>query len=91
MAAVVPDAPSAPTASSVDETSITITWAELATENNGGSPVTDYRIYYAIGAASSTFNGNNYSSGTTSFTLSVTSGETYKFKIAALNYIGEGD
>jgi len=62
MAAVVPDAPEAPTVSSVDETEIIISWTELATEYNGGIEIDDYRIYYAIGAASNTYYGNNYSS-----------------------------
>lgn len=45
-AAKVPDAPNAPTLVSQSASAITISWTVLAVSKNGGSSVTDYKLYW---------------------------------------------
>jgi titin len=91
-AATVPGNPSAPTMVSQSETQISIQWTALPSGSDGGSPVTDYKVYWDNGEGL----GNFYLKQATttpamSFTAtSLTAGTTYSFKIAAVNLVGEG-
>ena len=90
-AATVPGNPSAPTMVSQSETQISIQWTALPSGSDGGSPVTDYKVYWDNGESL----GNFYLKQATttpamSFTAtSLTAGTFYSFKIAAVNLVGE--
>ena len=92
-AATVPGAPSAPTLVSQSDAGISIQWTSLPLDNNGGSPVTDYRVYWDNGEGL----GQYYlrlASTTPSLTYTETlvqPGKTYSFKISAVNVVGEGN
>jgi len=92
-AATVPGTPAAPTMVSQSETGISIQWTSLAVGSNGGSPVTDYKVYWDNGEGLGVF---YLKQATTTPALSytatgLTAGKTYSFKISALNVVGEGN
>lgn len=76
---------------SQSDAAITIRWTDNALADTGGSPVTDYKIYWdnAEGAgdfyelAATTATDFTYTVG------SVTAGQNYKFKVSAVNIVGE--
>ena len=81
VAMVTPDAPTAVTASEVNETSARISWTAPA--SNGGSPITRFT------ATSSS--GQSCNSVTTSCVITgLTAGASYSFTVKATNAIGDG-
>jgi len=96
IAATVPLQPQAPIKLSSDETSIAIRWYALRQDNgssvgfNGGSPITRYRVYYD-GTGVYTLLSEHTDLVTLIHTLtSATTGQTYSFKVSAINVVGEG-
>ena len=83
----VPDAPinlsDAPQITSSSQ--IGLTWSDGSW--NGGSVVLDYKISYAIGNGAYTTLGTNVI-GNAYTAISLTAGETYKFKVQARNSVG---
>ena len=89
MAAKIPLAPLKPTSSFADQTSITIDWLP---PYNGGTPLTSYLIKWNLGG-----NGDQFFDLVTlddqvlTYTKTgLTTGELYKFKVIAGNFIGAG-
>jgi hypothetical protein len=88
--------PSAPTnvtitgCNSTYTNSITLTWTTPA--NNGGSPITNYIVYYrTTSPPNSTWYTYNTNSASTTAIVSVpSSGVSYDFKVAAQNAAGAG-
>jgi hypothetical protein len=90
-AATIPNAPAAPTMVSQSDTAISIQWTENPLSDNGGSPVTDYRIYWDHGNADGVF-VELVESTTPSLTYTLNTvdpGEIYSFKLTAINVVGE--
>lgn len=87
IAATVPDEPQAPTLRFSDETQIEIGWV---TGYNGGTPITDFEVWWKESSASDFLNsvlstGNNkYYRVTTGLTM----GTQYDFKVKAKNVVG---
>src|SRR5205823_5493062 len=84
--ATPPGAPQGLVASPGDAT-VTLTWS--APISNGGSPVTNYRIYRGTSSNGETLlttigNALTYSD------TAVTNGATYYYQVSATNAIGEG-
>jgi len=84
--ATPPGAPQGLSASPGDAT-VTLTWS--APSSNGGSPITNYRIYRATTSGGETLKatiGNqlSYSDG------GLTNGVTYYYQVSAVNNVGEG-
>lgn len=92
-AATVPGAPAAPTMVSQSDTGISIQWAALPVGSNGGSAVTDYKVYWDNGEGLGVFYLKQATTTPAlSFTASsVVAGKTYSFKISAVNIVGEGN
>jgi fibronectin type 3 domain-containing protein len=91
MAAVLPSAPASISKFSADASSITVAWT--APTDTGGTSITNYIIYCNGGGGSSTFTEVATVSGATlQHTHSSLSppGETFSYKVSAVNYIGEG-
>jgi hypothetical protein len=65
---------------------VNLTWT--APTNNGGSPITSYKIDYRIKGA---INWTTTTSTTTTKTIDVTAGTGYDFVVNAVNAIGTGD
>ena len=89
MGAVISVAPGAPTnlSASPGNTSVTLTWTAPASD--GGSPITGYKLYR------STTSGGTYSliaspSVLTYTDTGLTNGQTYWYKVSAVNAIGVG-
>ena len=89
MGAVIPMAPGAPTnlTAAPGNTSVTLTWTTPASD--GGSPITGYKLYR------STTSGGTYSliaspSALTYTDTGLTNGQTYWYKVSAVNAIGVG-
>ncbi|MBL8774367.1 MAG: S-layer homology domain-containing protein [Acidimicrobiales bacterium] len=79
----VPGTPAAPAATAGDG-EVQVTWTPPAT--NGGSAITGYRLYRDDVAIGTTF-----PAATTSYLdESVANGQTYGYRVAALNVVGEG-
>ena len=96
IAATVPLQPQAPIKLSADETSISIRWFAQRQDNgsnvgfSGGSPIIKYRVYYD-GTGSYTLLAEHTDVVTLQYTLtSATTGNTYGFKVSAVNVVGEG-
>ena len=66
MAAVLPDAPDAPTRKTATTESVTIQW--LAPAEDGGDPVDDYEVYWDQGLGGASFFPLGSSTGQTEFT-----------------------
>jgi len=89
MAATLASAPGTPTRKFSSETSIGIEWTAPA--DNGGTPITDYQVFWDSGEGGAyTLLGNSLNTleYTPSYTLNT--GYTYRFKVKAVNYIGVG-
>lgn len=86
-----PGTPGDPTASSAGVGTVTLSWSAPA--NDGGSPITGYRIQ-AQRDGSSTYTTvlEDTGSASTSATVSngLTQGERYRFRVAAINANGTG-
>ena len=95
IAALKPDAPNAPTKFSSTKSAITIQYQAPA--DDGGSAITAYKVLMNQGGASTTFDDISSSGSfdlaalrfTTPSTL--TTGETYKFKLIVVNAVNESD
>ena len=84
----VPDAPTGFTALAVSPTSVNLNWSPP--QNNGGSPITGYRIDYRI-APSSTYSILVTLNNVTTYThTGLTTGKTYIYRVYAINAIGTG-
>lgn len=74
---------------------ITIRWNDPPT-GNGGSQITDYRVYWDAGTGSGNFvylgNTLGYETYTVNSAVSTafTGGNTYAFQVSSVNVIGEG-
>jgi hypothetical protein len=90
-AATVPNAPAAPTMVSQSGTSITIQWTDNGSSDTGGSPVFDYRIYWDNAAGDGVFTelAETTAPDFTFTTGDVEAGYNYRFKITAINIVGE--
>ena len=85
---ILPVKPASPTLmSAVPGNSVTITWA--APTNNGGAPITAYRIYRGTSSGTETFL-LGVGSVTTYTDETTDNGTTYFFQVSAINSAGEG-
>ena len=89
-AATVPATPDAPTLLSQSDEAISIQWSASPTSANGGSPILDYRVYYDEGLGGSFSQLTDTTTPDFEYTLTnVVAGEIYRFKITAVNVVGE--
>lgn len=90
--AQVPSAPSVPLLESSSKSSITIAWNAIAPINNGGSSVTGYRVYMNDLLSDRwelVYDGSSFPSTLTFHKTGLTAGRSYRFRITALNTVGE--
>jgi hypothetical protein len=87
-AATAPDPPTNPSATAISSTQVNIFWNPPA--NDGGGAITGYKIEYKIGSGSySILVANTGSQSVTYYShTGLTSGNTYTYKISAINSIG---
>jgi len=86
--ATVPDAPTGFSAVPVSPVSVSLNWSPP--QNNGGAPITGYRIDYRI-APSSTYSTLVTLGNLTTYTHSgLTTAKTYIYRVYAINSIGTG-
>ncbi len=85
LAATAPDVPAGVSATAVSPTQITLIWS--APINNGGSPVTAYKIEFKSGSGSYATLVASQSSTNYSHT-GLTTDTTYSYKIYAINSVG---
>ena len=87
VAAAAPDAPAAPTRTGSTLTTISIQWSA---PHNGGSAIINYKIFMNGFTGSTTFTEiETVSSTTFTYTkFSLTTGQSYKFKVLAVNVVG---
>jgi hypothetical protein len=87
----LPDAPSAPILEGTTATSISVAWNEPV--NDGGAPISGYRLYMNDLLADDNFNmvydGSNYPSAISFTSRDLTPGKYYRFKVSAMNRNGE--
>lgn len=91
MAAVLPTAPLSIAKVAAEASSITISWT--APSDNGGTSITNYVVYYNGGGGSTTYSEvETINGGTLTYLHTSLSppGETFSYKVSAVNYIGEG-
>lgn len=90
MPATTPGSPSTPTLTDVTSSSIQISWT-FNEELNGGTPITDYIVYWDAGISGNTEVAAASTGLWGTFTATdVQAGETYGFWVVAVNYIGTG-
>jgi hypothetical protein len=91
-AVTVPAAPNAPTrvAGTNSKTSITITWTA---NNNGGSTITNYQVWWNSGGAGPVTGllSDTGSTATTYVSSGLLAGTYYSFAIKAFNIVGVSD
>lgn len=83
-----PTAPAAPTATSTAAGVVRVTWTDISSSNNGGTPITGYRVdaFVASSGASTSF---FCTAATSPCDVSGLSGSIeYKFKVTAINAVG---
>ena len=89
----ISDAPSTPILESTTPNSISVAWNEPASD--GGSPISGYRLYMndilEDDVFRLVFDGANYPSTLTYTTAGLIAGRYYRFKVSALNRIGESE
>ena len=85
--ATTPGAPTIGTASKASNTSANVSWTAPA--SNGGSAVTGYVVTPYIGGTAQTAETFN-TTATTDTVTGLTNGQTYTFKVAAINAVGTG-
>lgn len=87
----IPDPPTAPILEGTTSTSISVSWNEPV--NNGGSPVSGYRLYMNDLLADDVFNliydGANYPASLSFTVEGLTPGKYYRFKVSSMNKNGE--
>jgi len=87
--AQIPDQPLGFTATAISPTSIALNWSPP--QNNGGSPITGYKIDYRI-VPSTTYANLASLGNVTAFThTNLITGKTYIYRISAINSIGTGN
>jgi len=87
MSATVPDAPTLPELVSQDETQITIQWQ--AGQDNGGTPLTGFKVYWSLDDfASPVKTLESLTVGTNTLDGLVT-GDFYSYRVVATNAIGD--
>jgi hypothetical protein len=80
-------APTAPTLSATSTSSaVNLSWTAPA--DNGGAPVTSYRVYRSSGGGAATLVGSP--TGLSFVDSSVVHGTSYTYTVAAVNRVGEG-
>ncbi len=83
----VPGAPTSPSAIATSATKIDLSWT--APSNNGGYPITGYKIEYKKGTGSYLPLVSNTANTTTSYShTGLTTGSSYTYKISAISSIG---
>ena len=88
----MPSAPAIPLLESSTKSSINIAWNAVATINNGGSSVTGYRVYINDLLSDRwelVYDGSSFPSTLTFHKTGLTAGRSYRFRITALNTVGE--
>jgi ABC-type amino acid transport substrate-binding protein len=84
----MPGTPPAPTGLTAVAGTVRVSLNWTAPSSNGGSNITGYNVYRAIGAGPSTYLTTVTS--TTYLDSSLTSGQAYSYKVSAVNSFGEG-
>ncbi|WP_179367912.1 fibronectin type III domain-containing protein [Candidatus Nitrosotenuis sp. DW1] len=88
-ASTAPGAPTGLAAVATSPTKIDLSWN--APSNNGGYPITGYKIEYKKGTGSYISLVSNTANATTSYShTGLTTGTTYTYKISAISSIGTG-
>ncbi|HXU95732.1 MAG TPA: fibronectin type III domain-containing protein, partial [Candidatus Nitrosotalea sp.] len=87
--AQIPDQPTGFTATAVSPTSIALNWSPP--QNNGGSPITGYKIDYRIVPATTYTNPISLGNVTTFSHTNLNTGKTYIYRVSAINSIGTGN
>ena len=87
IAASLPDAPGKPYAVAADTSSITVAWSE---PNANGSPISNYKIYYSVNSAAFVSLNDAVGTSPTFAATGLSTGNNYKFKVIAVNGVGEG-
>lgn len=91
MAAILPTAPQSLSKVAATYNSITVAWT--APSDDGGTTITGFKVFYNGGGSSTTYSevatvsGSAYEYVHTSLSPP---GESFSYKVSALNYIGEG-
>ncbi len=85
-------APGKPTGLTATPHNVKVELSWNAPADDGGSPITDYKVEYSNDGGSSwlTFD-DGIGSGTTATVTSLTNDNTYSFRVSATNLAGEGD
>lgn len=83
-----PDQPTGVTASAISPTSIILNWSPP--QNNGGSPITGYKIDYRVVPNTSYTTLGTLNNVTTYTHTGLVTGKTYIYRISAINAIGTG-
>jgi fibronectin type 3 domain-containing protein len=83
----VPSAPLSLNAAASSPTQINLTWSPPS--NNGGYPITGYKIEYKVGSGTYTVLEQN-AQGTTYSHTGVTSSQSYTYRVSAINSLGTG-
>jgi titin len=85
----VPGAPTGLTATAVSSTQVNLSWTAPA--NNGGAPITGYKIESKSGSGSYTTIVSNTGSTSTAYSnTGLTTGTTYTYKVSAISNVGTG-
>lgn len=85
---VEPALPGAPAVTATsDENGVTLTWP---TPDDGGSPITEYRIYRGTASGNETFLASTTTTKGTYVDNTAAPGTTYYYRVTAVNAIGEG-
>ncbi len=87
-AAQVPDQPIGFTATPVSPTSVFLSWSPP--QNNGGAPITGYKIDYRISPASTDTALVTLGNVTNYTHTNLVTGKTYIYRVSAINSVGTG-
>ncbi|HEV2193363.1 MAG TPA: fibronectin type III domain-containing protein [Nitrosopumilaceae archaeon] len=88
IAATLPNPPTGLTATAVSTTGINLYWTA---PNNGGSPITGYKIEYKIGSGAYSVLAANTANTTVSYSYTGLKGNTtYTYRVSAINSVGTG-
>jgi hypothetical protein len=83
--------PAAPTGLNGTPASGQVALSWTAPTSDGGSPITDYQVQYKLSSDSTWTTFNDGTSTTTSATVTgLTNGNSYDFRVAAVNHVGNG-
>ena len=86
--AQIPDQPLGFTATAISPTSIALNWSPP--QNNGGSPITGYKIDYRIVPSTTYANLASLGNVTAFNHTNLITGKTYIYRVSAINSIGTG-